>query len=111
MPGFAPAGEVAPWRVPKGATVVVEAKEPNNGRALRDASCTSDAPSGLIGEDGRVPEEGGPTRFAQTRPAACYERLSLGPDGRRPTMGDEHFSDSHERARNHIFFMIHFWND
>ena len=31
---------------------------------------TSDAPSGLIGADGRQPEEGGPTRCAQTRPAS-----------------------------------------
>jgi len=28
LPGFGPAAEVAPWRVPKGATVVVEAKDP-----------------------------------------------------------------------------------
>jgi hypothetical protein len=104
LPGFAPAGEVAPWRVPKGATVVVEAKGPNNGRALRDASCTSDAPSGLIGEDGRVPEEGGPTRFAQTRPAACYERLSLGPGSRRRTMEDEHFSDPRRREELYILY-------
>ena len=26
LPGFAPAGELVAWRVPKGATVVVEAK-------------------------------------------------------------------------------------
>ncbi len=31
---------------------------------------TSDAPSGLMGADGRQPEEGGPTRSAQTRPAS-----------------------------------------
>ena len=30
---------------------------------------TIDAPSGLIGGDGRQPAEGGPTRSAQTRPA------------------------------------------
>jgi hypothetical protein len=30
---------------------------------------TIDAPSGLIREGGRQPEEGGPTRSAQTRPA------------------------------------------
>jgi len=58
LPGFAPAGEVAPWRVPKSATVVVEAKGPK----------TIDAPSGLIGGDGRQLEEGGPTRSAHTRP-------------------------------------------
>ncbi|MEC4681348.1 MAG: hypothetical protein VST67_11720, partial [Nitrospirota bacterium] len=58
-PGFGPAAEVAPWRVPKGATVVVEAKGPK----------TTDAPSGLMGEDGRQFEEGRPTCSAQTRPA------------------------------------------
>ncbi len=62
LPGFAPAAEVAPWRVPKGATfrlvgpvghnICVEAKGPK----------TIDAPSGLIGGDGRHLEEGGPTR-------------------------------------------------
>jgi hypothetical protein len=31
---------------------------------------TIDAPSGLIGADGRQPEEGGPTRSAHTRPAS-----------------------------------------
>ena len=31
---------------------------------------TIDAPSGLIGVDGRQPQEGGPTRSAQTRPAS-----------------------------------------
>ena len=28
LPGFAPAGEVVAWRVPKGATFVVEQKDP-----------------------------------------------------------------------------------
>ena len=55
---------------------------------------TIDAPSGLIGADGRQPEEGGPTRSAQTRPASRWERPSLWPDGRRLTMGAEPFSDS-----------------
>ena len=51
--GVRPAAEVAPWRVPKGATfrlvgpvghdLYVEAKGPK----------TTDAPSGLMGEDGR----------------------------------------------------------
>ncbi|MEC4680352.1 MAG: hypothetical protein VST67_06590 [Nitrospirota bacterium] len=59
LPGFAPAGEVAPWRVPKGAPVVVEAKGPK----------TIDAPSGLIGGDGRQLEKDGPTRSAHTWPA------------------------------------------
>jgi len=40
LPGFAPAGELVVWRIPKGATFVVEAKGPNNGRALRDPPCT-----------------------------------------------------------------------
>ena len=31
---------------------------------------TSDAPSGLIGVEGRQPAEGGPTRSAHTRPAS-----------------------------------------
>jgi len=77
LPGFGPAAEVAPWRVPKGATVVVEAKGPNKGRALRDAPSTPDAPSGLMGADGRQFAEGRPTRGAcpesyrraHTRPA------------------------------------------
>ena len=38
LPGFGPAAELAPWRVPKGATVVVEAK----------VAQTIDAPFGLI---------------------------------------------------------------
>jgi len=59
MPGFGPAAELAPWRVPKGATVVVEAK----------VAKTSDAPPALIRLDGRKEGEGAPTRYAQTRPA------------------------------------------
>ena len=39
MPGFGPAAELVVWRIPKGATFVVEGKGPNNGRALRDAPC------------------------------------------------------------------------
>ena len=38
MPGFGPAAELVAWRVPKGATFVVEAKGPK----------TIDALSGLI---------------------------------------------------------------
>jgi len=47
MPGFGPAAELVAWRVTKGATLVVSAKGPNNGHALRDVLCT-DATSGLI---------------------------------------------------------------
>ena len=49
-PGFGPAAELVAWRVPKGApyrlvrlverNLCVEPKEPNNRRALRDASFT-----------------------------------------------------------------------
>ena len=49
--GFRPGRRGFAWCVPKGATVVVEAK----------VGKTSDFPSGLIG---REPEEGGLTRFA-----------------------------------------------
>ena len=48
MSGFGPAAELVAWRVPEGATyrlvrlvernLCVEPKEPNNGRALRDAA-------------------------------------------------------------------------
>ena len=67
LPGFAPAGEPEIiCCVPKGVTLPL-AKGPNNGHALRDISCT-DAPSGLIGKDGRERKESGPTRSAHTRP-------------------------------------------
>jgi len=48
---------------------------------------TIDAPSGHIRWDGRQPWEGGPTRYAQTRPAWWYERPSGGQDGRRRKLG------------------------
>jgi hypothetical protein len=67
---------------------------------------TIDAPSGLITRDGRKREEGEPTRCAQTRLAGSWERPSRGPGGRRRTLGTEHFRDSQERARGHIFCMI-----
>jgi len=48
MPGFGSAAELVAWRVPEGApyrlvrlverNLCVEPKEPNNGRALRDAA-------------------------------------------------------------------------
>ena len=44
---------------------------------------TIDAPSGLVGGEGRTLLKSGPTRSAQTRSANCEERPSLGPDGRR----------------------------
>ena len=42
-----------------------------------------DAPSGLMGGEGRQLLKSGPTRSAQTRSANCEERPSLGPAGRR----------------------------
>ena len=50
LPGFGPAAELVAWRVSKGTTIVVEAKGANNGRALRDALCTIDAPPGPFNE-------------------------------------------------------------
>ncbi len=50
------------------------AKGPSNSRALRDASCTSEAPSGLMRWDERWLGRGVPTRCAQTRPANLFER-------------------------------------
>ena len=75
MPGFGPAAELVAWRIPKGGTFVVSAKEPK----------TIDTPSGHIGRDGRRIYKSGPTRYAQTRPAEREERPPLGPDGRRRT--------------------------
>ncbi|MBA3612871.1 MAG: hypothetical protein H0W49_08140 [Nitrospirales bacterium] len=57
VPGFAPAGEASFGRAQD--RLFVPAKGPK----------TIDAPSGLIEAVGRQPEESGPTRSAQTKPA------------------------------------------
>jgi hypothetical protein len=80
MPGFGPAAELVAWRVPKGVTVVVEAKGPK----------TIDAPSGLIKVGGRQLLEGGPTRCAHTRTAGSWKRPPMGPGGRRRAAAKEH---------------------
>ncbi len=41
-----------------------------------------------FGGDGRRLWKGGPTRYAQTRPAGLYERPPLWPGGRRWTLGN-----------------------
>ena len=78
LPVFVRAAKLLAWCVPKRATsrimrlvectICGEAKVANNGRALRDTSCT-DARSVLITMSGRKSSEGGPIRYAQRRSA------------------------------------------
>ncbi|MEO7863225.1 MAG: hypothetical protein ABIU05_22860, partial [Nitrospirales bacterium] len=58
LPGFGPAGEVSFGLAQD--RLFVSAKGPK----------TIDAPSDLMGANGRQLAEGGPTRLAQTRPAS-----------------------------------------
>ena len=59
---------------------------------------TMDAPSGLMGGEGRQLLKSGPTRSAQTRSATCEERPSLEPAGRRRSIGEEWLQDLYARG-------------
>jgi hypothetical protein len=68
---------------------------------------TIDAPSGFMGGDGRQ-DWGGRTNSLRSNKARQLRRASL-PWARRQASeqgGDEHFSNSHERATRRIFCMI-----
>jgi hypothetical protein len=66
---------------------------------------TIDAPSGLIGADGRQSQEGGPTRSAQTGPPTDKSVLPLGqPAGVGPW--ETNLSGPNMKERGTIFCMI-----
>ena len=53
MPGFGPAAELAPWRVPKGATVRLVGPVGHNICVEAKGAKTIDAPSGYVTWVGR----------------------------------------------------------
>jgi hypothetical protein len=64
--GFCPGSRPIVWRIPEGATIVVEGKVGNNGRALRDAP--------------------GNSTLSPAVERRTEERTTLGPDSRRRIM-------------------------
>jgi len=95
------------WWVPKGSTFVWRQKEPTTVALFETHHATvTPRPASFNELDARNGRASQPAAPKQGSPDHL-DRPPRGPGGRRRTLGNKQFRNPDERARNHIFRMIH----